>query len=71
MWAKVGHHLLLASTQHERICKGGHAGGNLDGPTARIVHDTVLVTPPIDVPRPAGNRAVDEGGPEEEEDHEW
>lgn len=67
--AEVHHHLLVSSTEDPRVGERRHAGADLDGDTASVVKDTVLETPAVRVPDPVGERAVDESGPEEDEDH--
>lgn len=67
--AEVGHHLLLPSTEDQGVGEGGQARADLDGASASVVHDAVLEAPAVDVPGPAGDGAVDERGPEEQEDH--
>ena len=59
MRSEIDHHLLLATTKDERIGEGGEAGANFDRASTGIVEDAVLVTPAVDVPRPARNWAVD------------
>ncbi len=66
---EVEHHLLVAAAEDPRVGEGGDAGADLDGPAAGVVEHAVLESPAVDVPDPAGERAVDEGGPEEGEDH--
>jgi len=67
--AEVEHHPFLATAQDHRVREGGQTGADLDGATTGVVHDAVLVGPAVDVPRPAGEGAVDDGGPDEGEDH--
>ena len=69
MRAKVEHHLLLALPEDHAVSEGGATGGNLDGAAAGVVEDAVFVGPAVGVPDPAGDGAVDEGGPPEGEDH--
>ncbi len=70
MWTEVRHHLLLTPAQDEGVCEGGHARANLDGSSAGIVHHAVIEAPAVDIPSPAGDGAVDESGPSEDEDEE-
>lgn len=41
----------------------------MDGPASSIIEGGEVVEPAIAVPGPAGNRAVDDSGPDEGEDH--
>lgn len=69
MGTEIQHHAFLPTTEHHRIGQGRQAGTDLDGPAAGIVHDAISKPPAIDIPRPAGERAVDDGGPDEGKDH--
>lgn len=69
MGAEVEHHLLVAPAEHPRVGERRKTGADLDGPAAGVVENAVVEGPSVDVPHPAGERAVDEGGPEEDEDH--
>jgi len=69
VWAEVQHHLLLSASQNHRVGQCRQTRADFDGPAAGVIEHTVLVTPPVDVPRPAGNGTVNEGRPEEDEDH--
>lgn len=69
MRAEVHHHLLVAAAEDPGVGQGGHTGTDLDGDTASVVKDAVLEAPAVGVPDPVGKRAVDDGGPEENEDH--
>lgn len=71
MWAEVQHHLLLSLTQNHRVGEGRETRSNFDGSTTSIVHDTILERPSVNVPYPACERAVDECGPAEGENHCW
>lgn len=68
---EVEHHLLVTATEDPGVGEGGSSGSDFDGATAGIVEDTVLETPAVGVPGPAGERAVHKGGPAEGEDHAW
>lgn len=70
MGAEVDHHLLLTSAEDHGVSKSGHARADFDGPSASVIHDTIFEAPAINVPCPAGDRTVNEGSPEEDEDHE-
>lgn len=67
--AEVHHHLLVAAAEDPRVGQSRHTGTDLDGDTTSVVEDTVLETPAVGVPHPVSERAVDEGGPAEDEDH--
>lgn len=69
MRSEVEHHLLMSTAKNPRIGERRQTGANLDGTTSSIVQDTIVVRPPIDVPDPTGEGAVDESSPEENEDH--
>ena len=62
---EIRHHLFLPFTQYERVCQSGHAGAYLDGPAPSVVLDPILETPAVDVPSPASDGTVHEGGPTE------
>ena len=70
MWAEVGHHLLLASAESPAVGKRRHAGRDFDRTSTSVVEDAILECPSVNVPHPAGNWAVDDGGPPEQEDHQ-
>ena len=69
MRAEVDHHLLLPSPEDHRVSQSGHTRTDFDGSATGIVHDTVIESPAIHIPGPASNGTVDEGRPEENEDH--
>lgn len=69
MRAKVKHHFFLAFAENHAVGQGRAAGGDLDGAAAGVVEDAVFEGPAVGVPDPAGDGAVDEGGPPEGEDH--
>ena len=71
MRTEVDHHLLLASAKDQGVGQSGHTGDDLDRATTSVVEDSIVESPPVNIPRPAGNGAVDKGRPEEHEDHEW
>ncbi len=70
MRTEVDHHLLLASAKDQRVGQSGHTGDDFDRATTSVVEDSIVESPPVDIPRPAGDGAVDQGRPEEHEDHE-
>lgn len=67
--AEVHHHLLVTSAEDPGVGESRHAGTDLDGDTTGVVEDAVLEGPAVGVPNPVCERAVDEGSPEEDEDH--
>lgn len=67
--AEVEHHLLVTATENPRVGESRDTGSNLDGTTTGVIENAVVVCPAIDVPGPAGNGAVDQGSPEEDEHH--
>lgn len=69
MGPEVDHQAFLPAAEHQGVGQGGHAGADFDGAAAGVVHHAVFVGPAVDVPGPAGDRAVDQRGPEEDEDH--
>ena len=69
MRTEVGHHFLLASAEDEAVSKGRKTRTDLNRASTSIVHHTVIEAPAVDVPRPAGNRAIDKRCPKEHEDH--
>jgi hypothetical protein len=71
MRAEVQHHLLLTSAEDHRVCQSGHTGSDFDRSSTSVVEDSPFESPAVDVPDPASNWAVNEGCPDEEEDHHW
>lgn len=69
VWAKVEHHLLVSPTKNPGVGEGGHSGNDLDRATAGIIENSIFKGPSVDVPYPAGNRAVDQSRPDEGKDH--
>lgn len=69
MRAEVHHHLLVTAAENPRVGESGHTRANLDGNTTGIVENAVDETPTTGVPDPVGERAVNESGPEEDENH--
>lgn len=69
MRAEVQHHLLIAASEDPRVGQRRHSGTDLDGATTGVVEHAVLEGPAIGIPNPVGQRAVDNGGPKESEDH--
>lgn len=69
MRPEVEHHLLVAAAENPRVGQSGQAGADLDGSTSSVVENTVVEGPPVNIPNPAGEGAVYERGPEEDEDH--
>lgn len=69
MRAEVEHHPLLSLAQDHGICESRETRYDLDGSTSSIVQNTVFEGPSIDVPHPAGDRAVNDGGPDEGKNH--
>lgn len=69
MRTEVEHHSLVATAKNPRVGESRHAGTNLDGAASGVIENTVLEGPAVGVPGPAGDGSVDEGGPEEDEDH--
>lgn len=67
--AEVHHHLLVTAAENPRVGESGHTRANLDGNTAGIVENAVDETPTTGVPDPVCERAVNESGPEEDENH--
>lgn len=61
----------LSLAEDQGICKTSCAGRHVHGRAAGEVEHTLLVRPAVRVPRPAGNRVVDDGEPAEEEDERW
>ena len=67
--AEVEEHLLLALSEDEGVGQCADSGTNLDRSAAGIVHHSPLHSPAVDAPDPHGERAVDEGCPDEGKDH--
>lgn len=70
MGTEVDHHLLLASAEDQGVSQSGHTGDDFDRASTSVVEDSIVESPSVDVPHPAGNGAVNKGRPEENEDHE-
>lgn len=71
MGSEVQHHLLLTLPEHHRVCERRHTRADFDGSAASVVEHAVFEGPAVDVPYPAGNGAIDECGPEEDENECW
>lgn len=69
MRAEVQHHLLLTTSENHRVGEGRHSGYDFDGTSTSIVENTPLESPAVDIPNPACYGAVDNGSPEEDENH--
>lgn len=69
--AEVDEHTFLTTTENEGIGKSTGTGNDFDGTTTSIVQNSPFEGPSIDVPDPAGDRAVDNGHEEETEHHGW
>ena len=69
MRAEVEHHLLLAPSENPRIGKCGQTRADFDRTSTSIVQTSPLEEPSVDVPCPAGERAVYNGSPAPDEDH--
>lgn len=69
MGTEVHHHLLVSSAKDPGVCESGHARTDFDRDTAGVVENAVFETPSVGIPDPIGQRAVDECGPKEGEDH--
>lgn len=67
--AKVEHHLLVAATKDPGVSESRHSGADFDGTAASIVKHTILESPAIGAPSPISDGAVNECGPEEDENH--
>ncbi|KAL9097965.1 MAG: hypothetical protein Q9163_006278, partial [Psora crenata] len=67
---EIGHHLLLTPAQDEAVRQRGQTGADFDRPSPGVVQHAVIKAPSAGIPHPTGDRAVDEGRPEEDEDHE-
>jgi len=57
-----------ALAEHQGVGQGGGAGGDMDGGSAGEVEAAELEDPAAGVPGPAGDRVIDDGGPDEHED---
>ena len=66
---EVHHHPLVAPPENQGVGHGRHTRNYLDWPASGIVEDAIVEGPAIGIPHPACDGAVDEGGPEEHEDH--
>lgn len=69
----VGETVNLAVTgalaEHQGVGESGGTGGNVDGSTSGKVEGAEGEQPAVAVPGPVSNRVVDDGGPDEGEDH--
>lgn len=57
-----------ALPEHESVGESGGTGADVDGGTTSKVETAHLEGPTLGVPGPEGNRVVDNGGPDEDED---
>lgn len=69
MGSEVEHHLLMSSAEHPRVSESRQTGTDLDGAATGVVEDTVVKSPSVHVPYPAGKRTINKSGPKEDEDH--
>jgi hypothetical protein len=67
---EVEHHLLLATSENHGVGERRHTRSNLDGSATGVVEDTPAEGPAARSPHPTGDRAVDKGGPDEDENEE-
>ena len=70
MRAEIGHHLLLASAKHQTVSQGSETGSDFDWPSSGIIEYAIVEGPTVNVPDPAGEGTIDDGGPEPQEDHQ-
>lgn len=56
-------------SEHQRVSQSGGAGGNMDRGATGKVKTTHVEGPAGAVPGPASNGIIDDGGPDEGEDH--
>lgn len=68
VWQPVVLVVSSAPPEHQGVCKGSGARGDVDGRAAGKVEATELEGPPVGVPGPVGNRIVDDCRPDEHED---
>jgi hypothetical protein len=66
---EVDEFALATAAKDPGVGEATDAGADLDRTAPSIVEDAPLEPPAVDVPGPAGDGAVDEGDPEEAEDH--
>lgn len=59
VWKAVNLVVSCALAEHQGVGESGSAGGNVDGRTAGKVEATELEGPAVGIPRPVGNRIVD------------
>lgn len=58
-----------AATEDPGVCEATDARANLDRAATGVVEDAPLEAPAVETPSPAGDGGVDDGDPEEGEDH--
>lgn len=59
----------LTFPENEGIGERGKAGSDMNGSTTSVIEGGKVVEPAIPVPCPAGDRAVDDGSPDEGKEH--
>lgn len=57
--------------EHHGVGERSRAGGDVNWSSTGEIEAAELVDPSRRVPRPAGNRIIDDGGPDEHEDESW
>ena len=71
MGSEIYHHSFLPFAEDQAVSESAHSGADFDRPSTRVVHNAILKGPAVGTPDPVCDRAVDEGSPEENEDHHW
>lgn len=69
MGPKVDEFSRTTAAQDPGVGETSHARSNLDRTAAGIIEDAPFEAPSVNAPSPARDWAVDEGDPEEAEDH--
>ena len=71
VWQTVDLVVAGALAEHQRVGKCRSARGDVHGGAASKVEAAHLEGPAVGVPRPVGDRVVDDGRPDEDEDDAW
>lgn len=69
MGPEVDEFSLVPASNDPRVRETSHTGTNLDRSSTGKVQYTVFECPSVNVPNPASDRCIDEGNPEEDEEH--
>lgn len=68
VWQAVDLVVTNTLSEHKRVCESGSTGADVHGRTTSKVETTHLEGPAVGIPRPVGDRVVDDGRPDKDKD---